>query len=64
MRRKKSYKKLKRNIAKTYRRKSKKNPNYVYLICSKCGKSRYIRTNNKKLYTKEIRKNNICIFCK
>jgi len=36
----------------------------VFLTCSKCGRSVHIRTNDKKMYTKEVRKNFICSLCK
>lgn len=35
----------------------------VRLICSKCGRSRLVRTNNIELYTDEVKENNVCVFC-
>lgn len=65
-RRKKYSKKQKKKIQGSlkHKRKSKKNPNYVYLTCSKCKRKRYIHVNDKAIYTDEIRENYICLFCK
>lgn len=57
-------KKTKNKVQKSLGRKSKNNPNYVYVTCNKCKKSKYLRVSNKKIYTKKILDNYICIFCK
>ena len=64
--RKKLYdKKYKRKLQKTMgRRKSKKNRNYVLLHCKKCGEKRYIKVNDKSIYTEEIMNNWICLLCR
>lgn len=41
-----------------------KHRGFVYLICKKCKEERRIHTNNKEVYTEEVRKNFICITCK
>jgi len=35
----------------------------VFLKCSRCGRSIHIRTNDKGLYTPDVRKSFVCIFC-
>ena len=37
---------------------------HIRIKCTKCGKIRDIRVNNKGVYNEEYRKNYICIFCK
>lgn len=36
----------------------------VYLVCTKCGKSIHIRTADKRMYTEEVRKGYVCLFCR
>lgn len=37
---------------------------FIYLTCNKCKKEYKIRVNDKSIYTEEIIKNWICIFCR
>lgn len=37
---------------------------FVYLTCKRCGQERRIHTNNKEVYTDDVRKKFICIWCK
>ena len=62
--RKKFNKKHKRIIQRGMGGKNKKNDLYVYLICSKCGKGTHIRTNDKSVYTDEVKAKWVCLFCK
>ena len=41
-----------------------KHRGFVYIHCIRCNKEVRIHTNNKELYTDEIRKDYICIVCK
>jgi len=41
-----------------------KHRDFVYLKCQRCGEIRRIHTQNKEIYTDEVRKRFICIFCK
>ena len=41
-----------------------KHRDFVYLICSRCGKEWRIHANNKEIYTEEIRKTFIGVCCK
>lgn len=41
-----------------------KHGGFVYIKCIRCNKEDKIHTNNKELYTEEVRKNWKCIFCK
>ena len=41
-----------------------KHRDFVYLKCNCCGKIRTIHTQDKSIYTDEVKKNFICIFCK
>ena len=36
----------------------------VRIKCTNCGRKTSIRTSNPERYTKEVRKNYICIMCK
>jgi len=37
---------------------------FVYIKCIRCGEEKTIHTQNKELYTEEIKKNFICVTCK
>ena len=41
-----------------------KHRKFVYLTCKLCKKEWSIHTNDKSVYTDEVRKKWICIFCK
>lgn len=41
-----------------------KGKNYIRIKCNKCMKLRQIRTINEEIYTTEIRKKWICLFCR
>lgn len=45
-------------------KKSRKNWKTIHLTCTKCKKSREITTTSPEIYTPEIFKTYICIFCK
>lgn len=42
----------------------KKRRQFVYLICRVCKKEWRVHTNNKEIYTDEVRKNWACVLCK
>ena len=59
-----------RNKKATYRgeviddRKLLKNSGEVYLQCSKCKRDITVFANDVRIYTEDIKKNYICIFCR
>lgn len=51
---------------KLYRRRYRANGKLrrVFLLCSKCGRRVVIDAADKGLYSKEFRKNYVCLFCR
>jgi len=54
------YKKAKKKLQSL----GKRNRTFVYLICQGCKREFKIRTNDKSIYTEEVRQNWYCLNCK